>query len=85
MEIGLIYSGQDPLQAEARDFVRKFIKERGILAEIKESDQPVKSPTVIINGDTLTEQRSRPREKNPPMYPAIADIAQALEIHCWQP
>jgi hypothetical protein len=83
MEIGLIYSRKDPVQTEASDFVKRFVRERGILAKIIESDQPVKSPTVIINGQALRDQRKRPREKNPKMYPTIQDIAHALERHIW--
>jgi len=83
MEIGLIYSGKDPRQAEARDFVHRFIRERGILARIVESEQPVKSPTIVVNGETLKDQRKRPRGNHPRMFPAIADIARVLEQHVW--
>ena len=50
MEIGLIFSVKDPRQARARDFVKKFVRERGILAKIVETERQVKSPTVIIDG-----------------------------------
>ncbi len=83
MEIGLIYSGKDPRQAQARDFVRKFVQERGILAHIVETERPVKSPTVIINGEALMDQRRKPRSQNDPMYPSTADIAHFLERHVW--
>lgn len=83
MEIGVIYSTKDPRQQEARNFVRKFISERGILANITETDRPVTSPTIIINGLTLTDQRSAPRNKPGRMYPDLADIARALEQHLW--
>lgn len=83
MEIGLIYSEKDPQQTAARDFVRRFVQERGILAEIIESDQPVDSPTLIINGQALTNLRQEPREKSPRMFPSIDDIARALEKHVW--
>lgn len=83
MEIGLIYSRKDPLQTETRDFVKRFIRERGILANIVESDEPVKSPTVIIDGRALKDQRKKPRGKNPKMYPSMQDIARALEQHIW--
>lgn len=83
MEIGLIYSKKDPRQAEARDFLRRFVEERGIVARIIESEQPVNSPTVIINGQTLSEQRSKPRHAGGRMFPSFDDIARALERHLW--
>jgi hypothetical protein len=83
MEIGLIYSRLDPKQTEARDFVMRYIQERGITANITEHEQPVTSPTVIINGQTLTEKRTKPRDLNTRMFPDIEDIACALEQHAW--
>ena len=83
MEIGLIYSSKDPRQTQARDFVWKFVQERGILAHIIESEQPVKSPTVIVNGQALKDLRHKPRGKQEPMYPSTSDIAQFLERHLW--
>lgn len=83
MEIGLIYSGKDPRQKKARDFVRKFVQERGILARIMENECEVDSPTVIINGRALKDQRKTPRETKPGMYPSIQDIAKALEQQVW--
>lgn len=82
MEIGLIYSKEDPRQTEAREFVHRYIKERGILARVVESVRPVNSPTVIINGQALKDRRSRPRG-TPRMFPAIKDIARALDQHVW--
>lgn len=83
MEIGLIYSEKDPQQKEARNFVQRFIRERGILADIIELTQPVKSPTIIINGHRITDQRSEPRGKDAPMFPGLKDIERALEQHLW--
>jgi hypothetical protein len=83
MEIGLIYSKSDPRQAQTRNFVHRFLAEHGVLAEVVEEDQPVKSPTLIINGFTLTDMRQRPRETNAQMFPAIEDVARALEEHLW--
>ncbi len=83
MEIGLIYSKDDPRQTEARDFVHRFIRERGILAQVVESNQPVESPTVIINGHALKDQRGAPRSNRRSMFPALADIARALEQQLW--
>lgn len=83
MEIGLIYSKKDPRQTEARDFLRRFVQQRGIVARIIESEQPVTSPTVIINGQTLSEQRSKPRHSGARMFPSFDDIAHALERHLW--
>ena len=83
MEISFIYSKDDPRQAKVRNFVRQFIRDRGVLAKVIESDQPVDSPTLIVNGDVLTESRSKPRGKQPKMYPGIDDIANVLEKHIW--
>jgi hypothetical protein len=83
MEIGLIYSKKDPRQAEAREFLKRFVEQRGIVARIIESEQPVTSPTVIINGQTLSEQRSKPRSAGARMFPSFDDIAHALERHLW--
>ncbi len=83
MEIGLIYSKDDPRQTEARDFVHRFIRERGILARVVESNQPVKSPTLIINGHALKDQRTEQRTSRHAMFPALSDIARALEQHLW--
>jgi len=83
MDIGLVYSHKDPRQTKTRDFVRDFVKRRGILARIFETQSDVTSPTLIIDGRTLTDQRKTPREDSPQMYPSIRDIADALERHVW--
>ncbi|MEA2031589.1 MAG: hypothetical protein U9N55_08380 [candidate division Zixibacteria bacterium] len=84
MDIGLVYSKEDPRQAEIRDFVLRYIRERGILAKIVESVKPVKSPTLIVNGHTLKDMRSKPRQKKPPMFPDKKDMARVLEQHAWE-
>ena len=84
MDISLIYSKDDPAQTAARDFVRRFVQDKGILAEIAETNQPVESPTVIINGEVFKDMRRKPRTDNPRMYPAIVDIARAIEQHMWE-
>ncbi len=83
MDIGLVYSRKDPQQAKVRDFVHDYIRKRGILANVVEKNQPVKSPTLIINGFALKDLRSKPREKHPKMYPSIQDVAKALEQSVW--
>lgn len=83
MEIGLIYSRTDPRQQEARNFVQRWIMERGILADIVESEQPVQSPTLVINGHTIQDRRTAPRVQNAPMFPDLRTIEHALERHCW--
>ncbi|HWR83472.1 MAG TPA: hypothetical protein VN285_09220 [Candidatus Deferrimicrobium sp.] len=83
MEIEFIYSNQDPRQAEARDFLRRFLRERGVLANIVESEQPVKSPTVIVDGQALKDERRKARNMPEKMYPATSDIARFLEKHLW--
>jgi hypothetical protein len=83
MEIGFIYSRKDPRQREAREFLDKYIRERGILARVFEKHQEVKSPTLIIDGHAITDQRKKPREKKPRMFPNVEDMARALERHAW--
>ncbi len=83
MEIGLIYSSKDPRQAKTMDFVKKFVRERGILADIVESEQPVESPTVIVNGRALKDQRQKRRGTTEAMYPSTSDIARFLERQLW--
>lgn len=83
MEVGLVYSSRDPRQQRARDFVINYIKERGILARIIESDEPVESPTVIVNGQTLTDLRQKPRRRGAAMFPDLESIARILEQHAW--
>lgn len=83
MEIGFIYSGKDPRQKKARNFVVKFIRERGLTAVLKEKQQEVKSPILIVDGRAFRDQRKVPREPNAPMFPGIADITRELEKCFW--
>lgn len=83
MEIGLIYSKDDPRQTETRDFVHTYLRERGILAQVVETEQPVDSPTVVINGEALKDQRTKPRGTDKACFPALSDIAHAIEQHVW--
>jgi len=83
MEIGVIYSKSDPHQQQTLDFLRSFVRERGILAHVVETVQPVQSPTIVIDGHTLSEQRSQPRDGSASPYPDIPDVARALERHLW--
>ncbi|HOD67449.1 MAG TPA: hypothetical protein PK186_12330 [candidate division Zixibacteria bacterium] len=83
MEIGLIYSKDDPRQTETRDFVHSYLRDRGILAQIVEDHQPVASPTVVINGEAVRDRRAKPRDGHGRMFPALADIARAIEQHAW--
>ncbi|NOY88590.1 MAG: hypothetical protein GXO93_04250 [FCB group bacterium] len=83
MEVGLVYSSKDPRQLKTRDFIKNFIKERGILANVIETDKPVKSPTVIVDGLALTDLRTKNRGKDAPLFPSLKEIAKALEMHAW--
>jgi len=83
MDIGLVYSENDPRQTKTRDFLRQFIKKHGMNATISETRRKVASPTVIINGETLKDMRQIPRGKNAPMFPGLKEIAAALEHHLW--
>jgi hypothetical protein len=86
MEIGLIYSSKDPRQAKTREFLRRFVRERGILARFVETERPVKVPTVIIDGRTVTcstsESNSNGKSVAAP-FPTISDLTRALEKSIW--
>jgi len=83
MEIGLIFSSEDPKQKEARDSVKKYIDNSGVLAEYSEYDKTVHSPTLIIDGLALSEKRKIKREAQNSMYPACSDMLKFLEQHIW--
>ncbi len=84
MEIGLVYSTADPAQVQTCEFVRRYVRERGILARIVRSDQPVKSISVTIDGRNFTEQRKQPRTEGSPAFPDKNDIALLIEQYFWQ-
>lgn len=84
VEIGLIYSKADPRQSDAREFVYRFLADHGVLAEIVEEDQPVPSPTLIINGFTLADQRQSTRAVDTArMFPGVEEIRRELERQLW--
>jgi hypothetical protein len=84
VEIGLIYSKADPRQSDAREFVIRYLAEHGVLAEVIEDDQPVPSPTLIINGFTLADQRQSIRSAGAArMFPGVEEIRKALERQLW--
>ena len=85
MEIGLIYSSKDPKQAKTCDFVRRFVRERGILARIVESEQPVKTPSITIDGCTVVGSGVvRPKTNGlTTHFPSTKEIAKALEQSIW--
>lgn len=85
MEIGLIYSRKDPQQIAARDYIRKFVQDHGILANIVESEQEVNRPLITVNGCDLLGDggqkvvSGRRRMK----IPSMDEIASALERTIW--
>ena len=83
MEIGIVYSDADPQQCETLEFLRRYIDQHGIRARIIETPGPVESPTIMINGHELKDQRKKPRGENDPAYPGKTDIARALDLFCW--
>ena len=83
MEIGIVYSSKDPRQKQARDFVKSFIHEHGLLANFCECDQDVPSPTLVVNGMALCEKRKHPRDSAKKMFPDIPIIRKTLEYHSW--
>ncbi len=86
VEIGLIYSSKDPRQARTREFLRKFVRERGILAHFIETEKPVKAPIVTIDGYTVTGKskpaKNRGRNSNATI-PSTKDLTQELEKSIW--
>ncbi len=83
MDINLIYSKKDPKQAETRDFVYQYIEDRGILAHIIETDEPVDSPKLIINGLQYTNQCDRTKSAQSTAYPSKSDVAELIEQQIW--
>jgi hypothetical protein len=83
MDIGIIYSEKDPRQTRARDFVREFIRKSGAAATLVEKTADVDSPTLTINGQELINMRQQDRRDMSPMFPALKDIAEALERSLW--
>lgn len=83
MEIGVIFSSKDPEQLETRNFIRDFINERGILAKYYELDRPVDSPRIVIDGETLFDQRENRRLNQKQKFPDIKAVAKRLEYHSW--
>lgn len=83
MEIGFIYSSQDPRQTKARNFLVRFVRELGLAAVLREKQQEVKSPILIVDGRALKDQRKAPRGPDAPMFPGIADITRELEKCFW--
>ena len=86
MEIGLTYSSKDPRHLEARDFVRRFITEHGILANITEWDKEVKMPEITIDGCPICGAKLLglgANKRNSRRFPSIDEIARALEQNFW--
>ena len=81
MEIGLIYSNKDPKQVATRNFVRNYIKEHGILAQLIETKKEVDYPTISINGCCISKEHHSKKTK--PRFPKLADIAKAIEQNVW--
>ncbi|MEA1981472.1 MAG: hypothetical protein U9N54_10925 [candidate division Zixibacteria bacterium] len=81
MEIGLIYSNKDPKQVATRNFVRNYIKERGILAHLVETEKEVDCPAISIDGCSISKGKNSPKTKS--RFPKLADIAKAIEQNVW--
>ncbi len=83
MDIDLIYSKRDPKHLKTRDFILKFVRERGLCARINEIDSTVPSPRLVINGQELSDRRTKSRTDTKRSYPSLDDIARTLEQHFW--
>ncbi|MCK4302467.1 MAG: hypothetical protein KAW91_06810 [candidate division Zixibacteria bacterium] len=85
MEIGLTYSSKDPRHKETKALVRKFVRDRGILARIIESEQPVEVPTITIDGCSVIEpvRASGKAGRSVMKFPTPEEISRALERSIW--
>ena len=83
MQIGLIFSSNDPKQKKARDSVKQYLNSSGVLAEYSEFDKTVESPTLIIDGLALSEKRKEKRSKQSSMFPNSSDMLSFLEQNLW--
>jgi hypothetical protein len=85
MEIGLVYSSKDPRQTEARDFVHQYIQEHGILARVVETEEPVQTPRISVDGCCITSSPAVNAKglSRRMKFPSLDEIAAALEEHVW--
>ena len=86
MEIRLIYSGKNPDHTKACDFVKQFVKDRGILARIVESDKSPSSFEVAVDGCSVVDTEplyNMTKNKKKNRFPTVKDIARAIERHIW--
>ena len=85
MEIGLVYSSKNARHAQTRAFVKNFIKERGILAHLVETEKPVKNPTITINGCSIVSESTGPGKGKALSsgLPSQEEISRALERGFW--
>lgn len=80
MDIGIIYSGTDPKQVKARNFVKQFIKDHGITARVVEREQKVSTPLLSINGQSVLSSVKSGLSKR---FPSLEDISRELEEKLW--
>ncbi len=85
MEIGLSYSSKDKRHTETKELVRKFVRDRGVLARIIESEQAVEVPTITINGCSVIEpvRSSGKTGRTGIKFPTPDEIIRALERSIW--
>jgi len=82
MEIGLVYSSKDPRQTRTREFLQDFVRQRGIIARIVESEEPVRQPTITINGCSIADNLGQ-KDAERAVFPSIEEIGKALEKGFW--
>ena len=85
MDIGLVYSGADPNHLRTRDFVKEFVRDRGILANIIETERSVPVPEITIDGCRVSVARveTSAQGRNTLRLLSIQELAQALERTIW--
>lgn len=80
MEIGIVYSNQDPGQIKLHDFLVDFIKQHGILAHLVERHEPVSEPSITIDGMPVLKFMTRTRKQ---IQLTKEAIARSIEERIW--
>jgi len=80
MEIGIVYSSQDPQHIKLHDFLVKFIEEHGILAHLVVRVEPVNEPRITIDGMPVLKFIKSARKQARLTYEGIA---RSIEERIW--
>jgi hypothetical protein len=80
MEIGIIYSNQDPQHLQIHDFLVNYVKEHGVLARIVERIEEVEEPKITIDG--LSVQKFI-KETQKRVRLTSEEIARSIDERMW--